>query len=100
MMESGKGRFLDGVIMQICKRYRLREKILAIRNDGKQVVEYVPAQSVVDVQEISASDAFVNVTWNGRPYKVFTQDLENRSDLLCRVEAPIPFNAFVKRAGA
>ena len=86
--------------MQVSKRYRLREKILAICNDGEQVVSYVPAQSVVEVRETSSSDGFIDVIWNGRSYKMFAQDLESRADLFCYVEAPETMNSLVKAAAA
>lgn len=86
--------------MQVSKRYRLLEKILAICSDGQQVVAYIPAQSVVDVQDATTSDRFLNVTWNGRPYKVFGQDLANRADLLCYVEVPETMSSFVKAVAA
>jgi hypothetical protein len=86
--------------MQVSKRYRLREKILAICNDGQQVVAYIPAQTVVDVQETTTSDPFLTITWNGRPYKVFVQDLENRADLFCYVEVAETMSSFVKVAAA
>ena len=86
--------------MQVSKRYRLREKILAICDDGQQVVAYIPVHSVVDVQDTTTSDRFLNVTWNGRPYKVFVQDLENRADLFCYVEVPETMNSLVNTAAA
>jgi hypothetical protein len=96
------GRFLDGVDRMEYKRYCLKSRILAVFDDaeGKGCL-YVPAKSLIDVQPSATSSGsrLIDVTWNGRTLKMFSQDLEDRADVYCSVESSLPLRILAQAVG-
>ena len=84
------------------KRYCLKSRILAVFDDaeGKGCL-YVPAKSLIDVQPSAtpSGSRLIDVTWNGRTLKMFSQDLEDRADVYCSVESSLPLSILAQAVG-
>lgn len=65
------------------ERYRIKEPTIAMSPDGaKGAAITVSAGSVVEVETSLDGDKLVNVNWEGKVVKMFTQDLRSRAEPL------------------
>ena len=66
------------------RRYRVKTPTVAIdSSDGQRKIVTVPIDVIVTIfKEQREGDRLIDVTWNGKNYLMFAQDLRDRCDPL------------------
>ena len=65
-------------------RYCLHQDILSIHAPDLEHKEcvYVPAGSVVSIDAAQRNEKFIEVHWNSKTVLMFSQDIQNRAELI------------------
>jgi hemin uptake protein HemP len=67
------------------ERYRIMNPTLALlNNDGQHIAHTVPTGAFItlDSSDLLDGDKLIEVTWDGKKYRMFVEDLRLRAELM------------------